>query len=166
LHCLNFGIEGDQTQNVLWRIENGELDFEIKPKIVVLLVGTFNYNHTADQIAEATVTIVKRIRVALPKTSIIVLSIPPRGREINVQREKIVRVNQLVERQLQPLICYDTANIVYLCCSKWFEFVNPYDGTISHNDMSDYLNFTNEGYQKFCEPIFEEINQLLSSHKN
>ena len=25
LHCLNFGISGDQTQNVLWRVMNGEM---------------------------------------------------------------------------------------------------------------------------------------------
>jgi platelet-activating factor acetylhydrolase IB subunit beta/gamma len=26
LHCLNFGIGSDQTQNVLWRVQNGELE--------------------------------------------------------------------------------------------------------------------------------------------
>jgi len=26
LHCLNFGVGGDQTQHVLWRLTNGELD--------------------------------------------------------------------------------------------------------------------------------------------
>jgi len=26
LHCLNFGIGGDQTQHVLWRCMNGEMD--------------------------------------------------------------------------------------------------------------------------------------------
>jgi len=26
LHCLNFGIGSDQTQHVLWRVQNGELD--------------------------------------------------------------------------------------------------------------------------------------------
>lgn len=31
MHCLNFGIAEDQTQHVLWRIENGEID-TLNPK--------------------------------------------------------------------------------------------------------------------------------------
>lgn len=38
LHCLNFGIGGDQTQHVLWRIQNGELD-NIAPKVNMVSVG-------------------------------------------------------------------------------------------------------------------------------
>lgn len=32
LHCLNFSIYQDQTQNILWRVQNGELD-NVKPKV-------------------------------------------------------------------------------------------------------------------------------------
>ena len=32
LHCLNFGIGSDQTQNVLWRLQNGELE-DFAPKV-------------------------------------------------------------------------------------------------------------------------------------
>lgn len=32
LHCLNFGVGGDATQHVLWRLSNGELD-NISPKV-------------------------------------------------------------------------------------------------------------------------------------
>jgi lysophospholipase L1-like esterase len=37
----NFGISGDKTQHVLWRIENGELN-NIKPKVVLIMIGTNN----------------------------------------------------------------------------------------------------------------------------
>jgi len=32
LHCLNFGVGGDQTQHVLWRLTNGELE-GFSPKV-------------------------------------------------------------------------------------------------------------------------------------
>ena len=34
MHCLNFSIGGDQTQHLLWRINNGEVDF-VDPKVTV-----------------------------------------------------------------------------------------------------------------------------------
>lgn len=34
LNSLNFGICGDRTQDVLWRVQNGLLD-DIKPKVVI-----------------------------------------------------------------------------------------------------------------------------------
>ena len=39
--AANFGIGGDRTQHVLWRVENGEFE-GIKPKAVVLMIGTNN----------------------------------------------------------------------------------------------------------------------------
>lgn len=32
MHLLNFSIRGDKTQNVLWRLKDGELE-NIKPKV-------------------------------------------------------------------------------------------------------------------------------------
>lgn len=70
LHCLNFSIYADRTQNVLWRLKNGELD-NVKPKIVVLLVGTNNVQNTADEVAEGIIEIVQTIRVKLADAYIV-----------------------------------------------------------------------------------------------
>src|SRR5262245_22107117 len=37
----NFGWGADGIQNVLWRIQNGELD-DVNPKVIVILAGTNN----------------------------------------------------------------------------------------------------------------------------
>lgn len=36
LHALNFGVGGDATQHVLWRLSNGELD-NISPKVLIMI---------------------------------------------------------------------------------------------------------------------------------
>jgi beta-glucosidase len=41
----NYGIVGDSTRQILWRIQNGELD-GFNPKLLVLMIGTNNlYNN-------------------------------------------------------------------------------------------------------------------------
>ena len=49
MHPADFGVSGDRTEHVLWRIANGELD-GIHPKVVVLMIGTNNINDTAAHI--------------------------------------------------------------------------------------------------------------------
>ncbi len=77
--AANFGIGGDRTEHVLWRIANGELD-GIHPKVVVLMIGTNNTgSNDADQIAAADKKIVKEIQAKLPDTKILLLAVFPRG---------------------------------------------------------------------------------------
>ena len=66
-HAANFGIGGDRTQHVLWRIQNGELE-GISPKVTVLMIGTNNlFDDTPDEIVQGIKTIVAEIRPACPK---------------------------------------------------------------------------------------------------
>ncbi len=85
LHAANFGIGGDQTMGVIWRIENGELD-GIDPRVVILLLGSNNSAlHTGKEIAAANAKIVRLIRERMPKTKVLVLAIFPRGPRIDSQ---------------------------------------------------------------------------------
>jgi lysophospholipase L1-like esterase len=75
----NFGIGGDRTEHVLWRMENGELD-GVTPKVVVLMIGTNNANDcSGEEIAAGVTAIVKKFREKEPQAKILLLSIFPRG---------------------------------------------------------------------------------------
>ncbi len=90
----NFGIGGDKTQHVLWRFENGELD-GIKPKVVVLMIGTNNLrSNTVGEIAEADTKIVAEIHRRLPEAKVLLLGILPRGASAtHPMRAKIKEIN-------------------------------------------------------------------------
>jgi beta-glucosidase len=83
LDALNFGIGGDTTNNVLWRLSNGEFPATFKPKGAVVLIGTNNVptDATAEKIAEAIAYIVNEIREKSPTTKVLLLDILPRGAE-------------------------------------------------------------------------------------
>src|ERR1035437_9153209 len=71
----NFGIGGDRTQNVLWRLEHGEIG-ALKPKVVVLLIGTNNIGtteHDTEDTVRGVTAVVQKLRAAFPKTKILVL---------------------------------------------------------------------------------------------
>ncbi|XP_052346024.1 platelet-activating factor acetylhydrolase IB subunit alpha1-like isoform X7 [Oncorhynchus keta] len=79
LHALNFGVGGDATQHVLWRLSNGELG-HISPKVVVLWVGTNNHGHTAEQICGGIMAIVQLIKDKLPKAyTLVLMNVVPSG---------------------------------------------------------------------------------------
>nr|CAI5866160.1 unnamed protein product [Callosobruchus analis] len=71
LHCLNFGIHRDKIENVLWRIEHGELD-NIKPKVIVLHVGTNNFQNSAEEIRDGILNLIDVIREKHPDVYIVV----------------------------------------------------------------------------------------------
>lgn len=152
MHTLNFGIGGDQTQHVLWRILNGELD-NVKPKVVVILVGT-NNPESAEEVAEGILEIVKVVREKQPEAYIVLLSLLPRGYLPNPLRDRNESVNVIIREKAQTLTKVEVLSIGQ-------GLVQP-DGTISHHDMYDYLHLTNAGYEKALEPLADLLQQLLS----
>ncbi|MES2658952.1 MAG: GDSL-type esterase/lipase family protein [Verrucomicrobiota bacterium] len=82
IQTVNYGIGGDTTRQVIWRINDGELD-GIKPKLVVLMIGTNNLyadhnSGTNEQIVDGVKTILGLIREKSPDTRILLLGVLPR----------------------------------------------------------------------------------------
>ena len=82
-HAANFGIGGDRTEHVLWRLQHGEVD-GIHPRVVVLMIGTNNSgDNTSGEIVAGIKAIVDELRKRLPDSKILLLGVFPRGQKPN-----------------------------------------------------------------------------------
>jgi lysophospholipase L1-like esterase len=98
LKAAQFGIIGDGTQHLLYRIQDGELD-GISPKVIVLLIGANNLIASPTQdIADGVAAVIKLIRQKKPRTRILLLGLFPLERKVTHIRQKIKDVNVLLSR--------------------------------------------------------------------
>ncbi len=67
--ALNIGVGGDGTQNVLWRLDQGNVD-GIDPRLAVVMIGTNNVTagNTVAQVVEGVTAVVAKLRQKLPRT--------------------------------------------------------------------------------------------------
>ena len=91
-NAADFGWGADTIQNILWRLNHGELD-GVHPKVIVLLAGTNNVGSTAqpggDEAKVADITtgleaIVRTMQTKAPGATIIVTGIFPRNDNVAV----------------------------------------------------------------------------------
>ncbi|MET0263255.1 MAG: platelet-activating factor acetylhydrolase IB subunit [Rariglobus sp.] len=153
LKAVNFGIGGDRTQHVLWRVQNGNFD-GITPKAVVLMIGTNNSSsNTAPEIAEGVAAIVKEIQARTPATKILLLGVFPRAEKSdNPVRAKLAAVNGSIAK------LDDGKQVFFLDIgAKFLEA----DGSLSKNIMPDFLHLSPAGYQIWADAIQEKLTELL-----
>ncbi len=151
----NFGIGGDRTQHVLWRIENGELD-GITPKVAVLMIGTNNSGtDSAEGIAAGVTTIVKAIHAKSPKTKVLLLAVFPRGDrpegKFGAAQEKLKQVNAIISK------LHNGKTVHYFDIGQKFLV----DGQMSKEIMNDFLHLTGKGYQIWADAIAGKLAELM-----
>src|SRR3954470_8408249 len=99
MKAANFGISGDRTQHVLWRLQNGEFEGLTLPKVVVLMIGTNNIGQKDNPESPASAVagiqaIVKEIHKKSPNTKVLLLGVFPRGEKSdNPFRAQIQEIN-------------------------------------------------------------------------
>ena len=156
LKAVNFGIRGDQTGHILWRLTEGkELDV-IKPRVVVLLIGTNNISagHSADDIAAAVGHIVKTIRDKSAMSKILLLGVLPReASPDHARRKKVTDINTRLAR-----LDDEGKTVRYLDIGE--KFLQK-DGTLTKDIMPDYMHLTTKGYDIFAEAIKKPLEDLL-----
>lgn len=153
LKTANFGIGGDRTQHVLWRLQNGEFD-DIKPKVLMLMIGTNNVgSDSADDIAAGIETIVNEIHSRSPKTKVLLLAVFPRGEKPNPGREKLAAVNKRIAK-------LDDGGKTTQFLDIGPKFVQD-DGSISKEIMPDFLHLSPEGYRIWADAVKGPIHELM-----
>ena len=98
--ALNAGVNGDRTENLLWRLQNGNLDGP-SPKLVVLLIGTndVSKNRSAEVIAEGIRANLKLLHSRYVTSRILIVGLLPRSHlPSDSRREQIRDVNDLIRQ--------------------------------------------------------------------
>ena len=158
LGAANFGIGGDTTQNLLWRLDNGAVGM-LRPKVVVVLIGTNNLgreNATAAGAARGVEAVVRKLRAAFPAAKIVLHGIFPCDYSPQAEvRQRVKDVNALLSRLdgLGGQVVFRDIGAVFL---------EP-DGSILPAVSNDGLHLTPEGYRRWAGVLAPLVRELLAA---
>lgn len=151
----NIGFSGDRTENVLWRLQHGEVD-GLNPKAVVLMIGTNNTGHRMERpefTATGIKTILDELRARLPEAKILLLAVFPRDEKPDTPMRKI---NDEVNRLIATYA--DNEHIHFLDINHVFLDDN---GHLPRDIMPDLLHPNEKGYALWAEAMEPKLKELL-----
>lgn len=171
-NALNLGIAGDQTQNILYRIQHGQLD-GLSPGLVVLMVGTNNLfapqgnpgfpaadyvgpAHTPAEVADGILATVQAIHAKLPEAQILTLGVLRGHDSADPDRQAADQVNALLAKAFGA---DDNPRLHYLDFTPAFRGA---DGKASAAMAGDAIHLTTHGYELWAEAIAPFVRQYAT----
>ncbi|HEY0008462.1 MAG TPA: GDSL-type esterase/lipase family protein [Tepidisphaeraceae bacterium] len=153
LKAANFGLGGDKTEHVLWRMQNGNLD-GIKPKVVVLLIGTNNVGRiSSEDLAGGITANVQEINKRLPDAKVLLMGLFPRGETPdNKHRIQVAEVNAIISK-------LDDGKRVFFT-DIGSQMILP-DGQIDKAFLPDLLHLSSKGYKLWADGIQAKIDEFM-----
>lgn len=155
---LDLGVSGETTEEVLWRLLNGELD-NIHPKVVMIMIGTNNIGHYGDEkpewVAAGIKKIIETVRAKQPQAKILLLAIFPRAASPN---DSLRQKNDQVNAMLPALA--DSKNVFFMDIGA--KFLDP-QGNLSKEIMPDLLHPNDQGYRIWIEAVRPKLEELMGS---
>lgn len=145
----NLGMGWDRTENVLWRIENGELD-GIEPKVVVVKIGTNNTGlNSAEDIAAGITAVAAAVHEKQPQAKVLLLGVLTRRDEKPPRPTVTERVNKLLAAKL--------GEVSWLTFRDFGDAFRNEDGTPNAKLFSDGVHVNAAGYEILGAKIREQL---------
>jgi lysophospholipase L1-like esterase len=143
-----FGISGDRTAQLLWRVENGECG-ALKPRLVFLLIGINNFghlDHSPAEVAKGVGAVLSALRQRLSMAKICLLAIFPSGESPDdPMRAKIKSANNLISALA------DGSKVFFLDLESLFLDNRR---RIPPSLMPDFLHPNEKGYETWMRAIY------------
>lgn len=153
--AYNIGYSGDRTENVLWRLEHGEVD-DINPELAVIMIGTNNTGHRQDSpqcTAKGIEAIINELKHRLPETKVLLLAIFPREASPDAELRQL---NNKINKRIEKLA--DGNRIHFLDINNIFL---DNEGMLPEEIMPDFLHPNEYGYELWAEAMEPTLKQLL-----
>ncbi|WP_448249630.1 GDSL-type esterase/lipase family protein [Thalassotalea agariperforans] len=153
----NFGIGGDHTGNLLWRLQNMSYE-KFSPKLIVLQIGVNNIGHLNEDTEVIVQGINKVLQACLhymPTSKVLLYGLFPFEQLAkHINRQVVIEVNQKIEKFADnEQVFYQDDGALFL----------SNDGTISTEIMPDFLHPSAKGYEIWAQSLSQVIKRLLPS---
>ena len=155
LGAANYGVQGDMTQNLLWRLEYGNA-LANPPKVAVVGIGVNNVVfglRTPAEVVAGIKKVVQTIRAASPSTQVLVLGVYPTGTPTNPFRTEEATINRLLAAYA-PIW-----NVRFL--DPGAAYIAP-DGSIDADTVGE-IHPNAQGYQVIANAIVPTIQAMLAN---
>lgn len=159
----NFGVSGDRTQQVIWRLENGEMN-GFEPRAICLLIGTNNLvpgfgtpsktpRNSPTEIVAGIARVLATLRQRWPAARILLHALLPRGLPDDPARRELAEINTALSH-LASLgrVFFVDASAVFLAK----------DGSFRPELTTDLLHLSEAGYAAWAEFLQKPLHDLLT----
>jgi lysophospholipase L1-like esterase len=154
---VNLGIAGDTAQNIVWRLEHGNVE-GIAPRLAIVMMGTdYGKDGTAEEIAAGVKAVADKLKEKLPKSRVLMVGILPQGAKDDARRAVTTKANELIKKQADA-----KAGVFYHDVGH--AFLGD-DGAVPKDLTPDGVHLTEKGYQVLGDFLDSMIGSLLNETK-
>jgi lysophospholipase L1-like esterase len=156
----NFGWGADRIQNILWRVQNGELD-GVNPKVIVILAGTNNVRHEPGDAAKVSDIVageralLATCRQKAPAATIILTAIFPRN---DNEKEPLAVIGEIRQINSELAKLADGKSVLFLDVNDRLADAN---GKLFDGVTIDGLHLSVKGYEVWADGLRPLLSKLL-----